>query len=213
MSAVGAQMDQPGTLSTRKIVVAGVLGAIAIFLGVTRLGFIPVPNLTANATIMHVPAILGAVLEGPLVGILAGAIFGIFSWTQATTPFFQNPIIAIVPRLLIGLFAWLAYRSLVGVNKDLAAAFAGVVGSLTNSVFVLGLIVLFFFAPQGGSYQLTQSGGPTAAGAFLLSTVPQVIAEAVIAAIITVVVARAVDVIRSGRTTAADTRPREQSHY
>jgi len=116
--------ERPTALNTRKIVVAGVLGAIAIVLGVTRLGFIPVPNTTANATIMHVPAIIGAVLEGPLVGVLAGGIFGIFSWLQATTPLFANPIIAIVPRLLIGLFAWLTYRSLEKVNLDLAAVVA-----------------------------------------------------------------------------------------
>src|SRR5919206_5366032 len=108
--------DRPTTLNTRRIVVAGVLGAIAIVLGVTQWGFIPVPNVSGRATIMHVPAIIGAVLEGPLVGILAGGVFGIFSWLQATTPLFANPIIAIVPRLLIGLVAWLVYRALLPVN-------------------------------------------------------------------------------------------------
>jgi uncharacterized membrane protein len=185
------------TLNTRRIVVAGVLGAIAIALGVTRLGFIPVPNVSGNATIMHLPAIIGAVLEGPIVGVLAGGIFGMFSWLQATNPIFANPIIAVVPRLLIGLMAWLAYRSLVLVNVDLAAAVAGVVGTLTNTVLVLGLAVAFGLLPV----------------ALIPTIVPQAIAELVIAAVLTPVVARAVNLVRSGRTTAAETGARDQSHY
>ncbi|MCP4429017.1 MAG: ECF transporter S component, partial [Chloroflexi bacterium] len=71
-------------LNTRKIVITGVLAAIAILLGVTRLGFIPVPNISGNATIMHVPAIIGGVMEGWVVGLLIGGIFGLFSMLQAT---------------------------------------------------------------------------------------------------------------------------------
>ncbi len=190
------------TISTRKIVVAGILGAIAIVLGVTRLGFIPVPNTTANATIMHVPAIIGAVLEGPLVGMIAGGIFGIFSFLQAETPLFQNPIIAIVPRLLIGPVAWLAYRAVVGVNKDLASVVAGVAGTLTNSIGVLGLAILI-------------------SAEFRAALVPQlplialnnVLPEAILAAILTPLVARGVSLVRSGRTSATDTTPRDKSSF
>lgn len=188
------------TINTRKIVVGGILGAIAIVLGVTRLGFIPVPNTTANATIMHVPAIVGAVLEGPLVGMLAGAIFGIFSFLQADSPLFQNPIIAIVPRLLIGPVAWLAYRAVAGVNKDLAAAAAGVAGTLTNSVGVLGLAIIFGFA-EAIVPQLP------------LIALNNVLPEVILAAILTPLVYRAVALVRSGRTSASDTTPRDKSSF
>src|SRR5262249_59255025 len=83
--------ESPTTLNTRKIVVAGVLGAIAIVLGVTRLGFIPVPNVSGNATIMHIPAIIGAVLEGPVVGVLAGGGFGLFCTVPGTTWVLPDP--------------------------------------------------------------------------------------------------------------------------
>ncbi|MCB0105946.1 MAG: ECF transporter S component, partial [Caldilineaceae bacterium] len=73
-------------LSVRRIAMTGILAAIAIFLGATRLGFIPVPNLSGNATIMHVPAIIGGILEGPIVGLLVGGIFGAYSFLQATAP-------------------------------------------------------------------------------------------------------------------------------
>lgn len=169
-------------LSTRKIVIAGVLGAIAILLGTTRLGFIPVPNLAGNATIMHVPAIIGGVLEGSLVGSLIGGIFGVFSFVDATTPVFKNPIVAIVPRLLIGVLAYLSYAGLKRWNEVAALAVAGVVGSLTNTVLVLGLAGLFQLIPWTA----------------MLPIVPQAVAEAIIAAIITVAVVVAWKRVESG---------------
>lgn len=192
--------EKPLTLNTRRIVIAGVLGAIAIVLGVTGLGFIPVPNTTGNATIMHVPAIIGAVLEGPVVGTLAGLIFGIFSFTNATVPMFQNPIIAIVPRLLVGLVSWWVYRSTYKVNQDLAAALAGIAGTLTNTIGVLGLAIAFGF----GSALI-----PALPVIIVTNTIP----ELILAAIITPIVVRGVNIVRSGRTTADDDTPRDKSSF
>ena len=169
-------------LSVRKIVVAGVLAAIAILLGYTRLGFIPVPNLSGNATIMHVPAIIGAVLEGPAVGSLIGGLFGLFSFIQAESPIFKNPIVAILPRLIIGITAYYSYVVLKRWNEYAALAVSGVVGSLTNTILVLGMAGLFGLLPW----------------AAMLPVVPQAIAEAIIAAIITVAVVAAWKGIETG---------------
>ena len=177
-------------INVRQIVVAGILGAIAIVLGVTQLGFIPVPNLSGSATIMHVPAILGAVLEGPVVGVLAGLIFGIFSMVQDTTGLFTNPLVSVLPRVLIGITSWYAYKALVGRNQDLAAAVAGIVGTLTNTIFVVGMLVIFGLLPLE----------------VVPTIVPQAIVEIIIAAIVTVVVARGVNLARSGKTTASDSK-------
>jgi uncharacterized membrane protein len=184
-------------LNTRRIVVAGVLGAIAIALGVTRLGAIPVPNVSGDATIMHIPVIIGAVLEGPVVGALVGLIFGISSIFQDRTGLFANPLVSVFPRIMIGITSWLAYRSLVRVNMDLAAVVAGVVGTLTNTVLVVGMLVLLGLIPL----------------AVVPTIIPQAIAEVVIAAILTPLVVRAVNLARSGRTTAEETTPRDQSPY
>ena len=88
-------------LTTRQMAISGMLGAIAILLGITRLGFIPVPTPAGHATIMHIPAILGGIIEGPLVGALTGLIFGIYSFANATNPMFADPLIAILPRIFI----------------------------------------------------------------------------------------------------------------
>jgi uncharacterized membrane protein len=184
-------------LNVRQIVIAGILGGIAIFLGYTRLGFIPVPNLAGNATIMHVPAILGGALEGPVVGTIVGGIFGIFSFIQAEVPFFRDPLVSILPRLFIGVVAWAIFASLRNISLDLAAAAAGVLGSLTNTVGVLGMAVLLGYLPL----------------ATVVPIVPQAIAEAVLAAVVTVVVVRGVMLYRSGRTTAPETRSDEERRY
>lgn len=137
---------------TRKIVITGVLSAISIFLGMTRLGFIPWIS-GASLTIMHVPVIIGAVLEGPIVGVVIGLVFGIFSLIQAavapTGPqdvIFTNPMISIFPRIFIGPIAWLIYRTLKKWQIP-ALICTGIGGSLTNTILVLGMIGLFGLAP------------------------------------------------------------------
>src|SRR3712207_4167794 len=184
-------------LSVRQIVIAGILGGIAIFLGYTRLGFIPVPNISGNATIMHVPAILGGALEGPVVGTIVGSIFGIFSFIQAEVPFFRDPLVSILPRLFVGAVAWAVFAALRRFSLDLASAAAGVLGSLTNTVGVLGMAVLLGYLPL----------------AAVVPILPQAIAEAILAAVVTVVVVRGVMLYRSGRTTAPETRSDEERRY
>ncbi len=129
-------------LSTRHIVISGILGGIAIFLGQTSLGFIPLPT-GFNATIMHLPVIIGAVLEGPVVGTLVGFIFGFFSWIQPRgVVFFADPTVSILPRLFIGVAAYYTFRAVKHLNAHVALVVAGIIGSLTNTILVLGMIFL-----------------------------------------------------------------------
>jgi uncharacterized membrane protein len=126
--------------------------------------------------------------------------------------FFANPLISVVPRLLIGLTSWLAYRSLKPVNGDLAAAVAGIVGTLTNTILVVGAIILFAFGDV--QQAAAQAGAPNlTVGAFVASIIPQAIAEIVIAAVLTPLVVRGVNLVRSGRTSASDTTPRDKSSF
>lgn len=185
------------SLSVRQIVIAGILGGIAIFLGATQLGFIPVPNVAGRATIMHVPVILGGALEGPVVGTIVGLIFGIFSFIQADVPFFRDPLVSILPRLPIGIVAWAVFAALRSRSLDLASAAAGVLGSLTNTIGVLGMAVLLGYLPLAATVPI----------------LPQAIAEAVLAAVVTVVVVRGVMLFRSGRTTAPEVGPDRERRY
>jgi uncharacterized membrane protein len=159
---------------TRKVVIAGVLGAISALLGWTRLGFIPWFS-GASLTIMHVPVIIGAVLEGPWVGGAIGLIFGAFSMLQAaiapqgpTDVWFTNPLLAVVPRLFIGPVAWLVYRGLRRWPVP-ALVTSGVVGSLTNTAFVLGMIGLLGHLPWAALPAIALANGvPEAVGSALI---------------------------------------------
>ena len=139
-------------IETRKIAIVGLLGAITVVMGSTTLGFIPIPFSPAGrATIMHIPVILAAILEGPLAGMLVGLIFGLFSFLQQASPLFADPLIAILPRVLIGLTSFLAFRPFLDTKRRaVGAVLAAVVGTLTNTVLVLGLALLRGFFPDLG---------------------------------------------------------------
>lgn len=147
-------------LSTRGIVMSAVLAAIAIFLGATRLGFIPVPTGTAvNATIMHVPAIIGGILEGPLVGAIIGTIFGLYSFFYSTVPMFKDPLVAIVPRIFIGMFAAWTYMAARRAGEWWAITLAAVVGTATNTVLVLGFGVARHYLPKRVALTIALANG------------------------------------------------------
>lgn len=138
------------SLSTKKMTVIGMLGAVSIVLGMTPLGFIPIGP--TKATIMHIPVIIAAMIEGPLVGAIVGLIFGIFSMIQSITSptvisfVFWNPLVSVFPRMLIGIVSYYSYVSVKKIvkNEALAVAVTGAVGTLTNTVGVLSMIYLLY---------------------------------------------------------------------
>ncbi|HUQ17177.1 MAG TPA: ECF transporter S component [Candidatus Saccharimonadales bacterium] len=172
----------PQNRTVRTIVVSGVLAAIQIALGITGLGLIPMPT-GVNATILHIPAIVAGVMEGPIAGMAVGGIFGLFSFLRATTPLFQNPIIAFGPRLLIGVVAYFVYKALKPLNEVVALLAAGALGTLTNTVLVLSLAVLLP-SPAGTPYL-----APNVAWTVALTNAP---GEVIVATIITVAVGLAI---------------------
>jgi uncharacterized membrane protein len=179
--------------NTRKAVIAGALGAISILLSWTPLGFLTWG--TFSLTIMHVPVIIGSILEGPIVGLGVGLIFGISSMIQAAvaprTPsdgWFTNPLLSVAPRLLIGPATWLVYRALERWRVPAIIA-GGVAGSLTNTVLVLGVIGLLGYLPWAVLASVAVSNG---------------LLEAILAAILALVVVAAWQRIEIGRKKGAD---------
>lgn len=109
---------------------AGVMMALIILMSsVPFLGYIPLGVI--NATIIHIPVIVGAILLGPKYGAFLGLVFGVSSIIKNTftpnltsfvfSPFYQvgeyggnfySVIISLVPRILIGVVAWAVYQGL-----------------------------------------------------------------------------------------------------
>ena len=155
----------------------------------------PVP---IKPTIVHIPVIIASILYGPKVGALLGALMGVISLITNTivllptsylfSPFVPNGniyslIIALIPRILIGITPYFVYRSLK--NKT-GLILAGAIGSLTNTIFVLGGIFLLFSNVYNGNIQLLLAS--------VIST--NSIAEMIISAILTVAIIPALEKVR-----------------
>lgn len=131
-------------LNVRRLTIIGILGAITAVLGSTPIGFIPIGP--TRATIMHIPVIIGAIIEGPIVGGFVGLIFGLFSIFQAVTAptpvsfAFINPLVSVLPRILIGIISYYAYRGLStignkGIKGLLYVLWAGIIIYLSYGIY------------------------------------------------------------------------------
>lgn len=173
----------------RRLVVTGMLAGVSILLGSTPLGFIPIGP--AKATIMHLPVIIGAIMEGPMVGLGVGMIFGIFSMVQAVMAptilsfAFLNPLVAVLPRMLIGLTAYYTYK----MTKSAAAS--ATIGTLTNTIGVLGMIYVLYGAQFAAAMGQDQSKAASLIlGIATANGIPEVIVAVVVVAAVTAALKR-----------------------
>ncbi|ETJ35718.1 Membrane protein-like protein, partial [human gut metagenome] len=67
-------------ITIRELTIIGLLAGITIALGLSGYGIIPLGPL--NVTTLHVPTLIGAIVEGPKVGAFVGFIFGCYSLWQ-----------------------------------------------------------------------------------------------------------------------------------
>ncbi|HKL86108.1 MAG TPA: ECF transporter S component [Treponemataceae bacterium] len=174
----------------RKLVITGALGGLAVFLGISRLGFFPWFS-GASITVLHVPAIIGAILEGPIVGTGIGAIFGIFSLIQANiaplSPIdiaFRNPLVSVLPRILFPLATWGIWYFISKWKRTPAIIIASIGGTLIHTVLVLTTLVL-----TNGSGILTGGvSGVTIWAVISAIFVANGIPEAIIAAVLSTLI-------------------------
>ena len=174
---------------TRRLVLIGALGGISIFLGISGLGLIRLPIF--SLTIMHVPVIIGALLEGPIVEIAVGLIFGLFSMYQNITApgltsfIFWNPIVALIPRMLIGIVAYYSFKLLKSKIKStgVCAGFAAILGTLTNTIGVLGLTYILYLDRYAQAREISREA---VAGTLLTVGLTNGVPEAIVSALITI---------------------------
>ncbi len=190
---------------TRKIVITAVLSAITIVLGLLPFGgYIPFAGI--SITILSIPVIIGAILEGPIVGAGIGLLFGLTSLYQAATapkspldPLFTNVLLSVLPRLLIGPVAWLVWTALKK-NKVVGLIAAGVAGSYTNTILVLGMLGLLYAKDSRVVEIWGDKVWPALGGIALSSGLP----EACVCAIFVFVIGAALLEISVGKKKGAD---------
>ena len=124
------------------------------------LGYIPTGFI--NITIIHITVIVAAIVLGPKDGAIVGLVWGIGTIIRAftsptsiiDTTVFTNPIVAILPRIIVGLIAgwiYLWFRNHTK-KKVLGMAVASGIGSLTNTVLVLGLMRVMYSSTMAQAY-------------------------------------------------------------
>lgn len=185
---------------TRWMVSVALMGAIIIVLANTPLGMIQLPII--KATTVHIPVIIGAILLGPSAGAILGAVFGICSLISNTmaptllsfafSPFMSTTGIlgaikaiwvSVGCRILIGVAAGWLWKLLekVKVNQVIALPIVGFVGSMVNTIVVMGSIYVLF----AKEYAQAREVGITAVWGLIMGTItasgiPEAIAAAVL---------------------------------
>ena len=205
-------MKKSGKLNVRTLTQVALLVAVMLVLVFTPLGYIRLP--LTSATTMHIPVIIGACMLGPGVGAFLGLFFGITSVVNATlnpsitsfvfTPFYSfstefsgawySLVVAIVPRILIGVVSGYVYKALHKVLKkeSIALAVAGVAGSMTNTIGVMGLIYILF----GEQYAAALDYAADALLGVIMTVVGvNGVPEAIIAGVLTVLVCKALQAV------------------
>lgn len=154
-------------ISTRVLVLHALFVGIIFLFGLTPIGYITLP--IATITMVHIPVIIGGYVFKLRSAALFGFTFGLTSliacFTQpdaiaaivlgTNTGFglyniFLIIVILFLPRILVGVFSAMSFNALKKWNETLALAISAAIGSLTNTVFLLGGLYIFAFEQIGG---------------------------------------------------------------
>ena len=152
---------------TYELVLTALFTAIIVIMAFTPLGYIPL--VVINATIIHIPVILGALFLGPKKGAFLGFVFGLTSFINNTfkaataSAFVFSPVLAVnvvgvsgifrslyicfVPRILVGVVPYFIYvliRKAAGreqkAGRVLVNAVASVILFVSVRAFLLRLL-------------------------------------------------------------------------
>ena len=162
-------------LNVKRMAQIGILGSLIVIMGYTPLGIIPIPGMAA--TILHIPVIIGALILGGKMGASLGLIMGLTTLSRAfiapTGPldlFFRNPLVSVLPRILIGITVYAIYTIIKKVIKkeSVALIITSALGSIANTVFTLGMLMLVYSKQIG---ELAGSELGITASALMLSII------------------------------------------
>ncbi len=198
----------------RYTVSVALMAAIVVLLANTPLGMIQLPII--KATTVHIPVIIGAIILGPAAGAILGCVFGICSIISNTTaptllsfafsPFLSTTgivgavkavWIAVGCRILIGVAAgwlWILLKK-IKVPSPVGLAITGFVGSMVNTICVMGSIYVLFAAQYAQAKEVEMAAVfGLVMGTVTASGIPEAIAAAILVDVIGIALLKALGI-------------------
>lgn len=191
-------------LETRYMALLAMLCGLLLVMGMTGIGFIPLPVI--KATTMHIPVIIGAVLLGPEAGAVLGGVFGLCSiWANTTTPnllsFAFSPFmsseglpgvlkslwIALGCRILFGYFTGWLWKLCKKILKEdhFALPVTATIATLFHTILVMGSIYVLLAAQYAHAKNVALSAVfGLIMGTVTASGIPEAIAAAILVTVI-----------------------------
>ena len=191
-------------LDTRYMATLAMLCGVLLVMGMTGIGFIPLPVI--KATTMHIPVILGAIVLGPKAGAILGALFGLCSiWSNTITPgllsFAFSPFmttegltgvakslwIALGCRTLFGALAgwlWVIFRKIFRTEYA-ALPITAAVAAICHTLLVMGSIYVLLTQQYAAAKNVAISAVfGLIMGTVTASGIPEAIAAAILVTVI-----------------------------
>ena len=189
---------------THYMVLLAMFSSILVVMGMTGIGFIPLPLI--KATTMHIPVILGAVILGPAAGGILGGVFGLCSmWVNTVTPsilaFAFSPFmtsegfpgvvksiwIALGCRVAFGIFAGWLWRFMKKLVKTEYAALpiTAAISTVVHTLLVMGSIYLLLAQQYAAAKNVAMSAVfGLIMGTVTASGIPEAIAAAILVTVL-----------------------------
>ena len=144
---------------TYELVLTALFTAIIVIMAFTPLGYIPL--VVINATIIHIPVILGALFLGPKKGAFLGFVFGLTSFINNTfkavtaSAFVFSPVLAanvvgvsgvfksmyicFVPRILVGIIPYFVYILIRNLLKSEQKVWRVVINAAVSLILFISI--------------------------------------------------------------------------
>ena len=166
-------------LSTKQLVILGLLVAIVLIMSTTPLGTLPIGPL--SITLNMIPIAIAAIAVGPIGGLIIGFVFGMFSFLQAIgmimpsglgmLTFSVSPFLTFVQRVgsraLVGFLLGLIFKGTKKMTNSVTGFFVtGFFAAVLNFIFFMGLLVLCF----GGNADVAEMWAEKTVMAYLIAT-------------------------------------------
>ena len=137
MNTINATRTSATKFNTKYMVELALMVAVILVMSLTPLGYIRTPGL--SITLLTVPVAVGAIILGPVGGLICGLTLGIIPFGTFVT--------TVVTRTLEGFLTVLIFKGLHSIKgvKKFSYYIASLCCPLLNTLLFMSSLVLFFY--------------------------------------------------------------------